>query len=392
MSDDPEDQGGSTLVMSPEERPPMPEVPRPAGTPLASPAPADLFPKHDSDAPGTFIMTPEDHAAPADPSSPYVRPPSAPKMPDFGPPQAPVFGPAFDPALARTETSHGPMVEPPLPQERQSPQPFMLSKSLTPPPPQQQLPSPAAQLAYASLDAPVGGVPFPEPGAMPLPPASQQAPQSGLAPLMLGASVGLLTVVLTVGGYYLIKSRTKPAPPEPTPTASAAATTTPTQPAPPTTAPVATAPLATGSASPKATAPSPEPTGAEAAARAALDKLAKGIDLCVGKKIHAVPGTSNAVPPSVSWLKKGPYKPNRKDFDTPVFHCAEFKLDEPMPFVIQFQADVPRRKGTGIAWLDDDGDGKADRALGFVATMGDTKTAQIGPIESLDAKRPVKKR
>ncbi len=61
------------------------------------------------------------------------------------------------------------------------------------------------------------------------------------------------------------------------------------------------------------------------------------------------------------------------DWKTAVWSCAKFKLDAPMRFQLQWQIVKPNVEGLGLAWIDDDGDGDPDRAIGFRATAKGTR-------------------
>jgi hypothetical protein len=238
--------------------------------------------------------------------------------------------------------------------------------------------------------------PFPSPGFYGSDSAIEPQQKPGLGPLLLGAGVGLLTVTVVVGGYYGYRALTAPSA---APSSSAAAASAAPPPAGGSAAPApATAQTgAAGTAKPTASAaPALPPANAgsvDAEARAALEKLSAGIKSCVATTIGKLPGTAPAVPSSLTWLKSGSYKPSLNDFESPVYHCAKFKIEQPMRFVIQWQSeDLKGTKGSAIAWIDDNGDGTADRAFGFSATLPKRKVAEIGPIEAVDAKRAIKKR
>jgi hypothetical protein len=240
--------------------------------------------------------------------------------------------------------------------------------------------------------------PFPSPGFYGTDSTIEPQQKPGLGPLLLGAGVGLLTVSIVVGGYYGYRALTAPSA-APSASAGAPASAVPPPGGTALNAP-ATAIAQTGApatAKPQASAaPALPPANAgsvDAEARAALEKLGAGIKSCVATTIGKLPGTSPAVPSSFTWLKAGAYKPSLNDFESPVYHCAKFKLEQPMRFIIQWQSDdVKGTKGSAIAWIDDNGDGVADRAFGFSATLPKRKVAEIGPIEAVDAKRAIKKR
>jgi hypothetical protein len=118
-------------------------------------------------------------------------------------------------------------------------------------------------------------------------------------------------------------------------------------------------------------------------AKAALEKLREGIKSCVETTIHKLPGTSPAVPESLAWFKHGPYVSLKRDWASPFFSCTRFSIDDPMPFAIQWQADRDGTHGTGIAWVDENNDGVADRAYAFTATFtsGSISTTDVEPTD-----------
>lgn len=117
-----------------------------------------------------------------------------------------------------------------------------------------------------------------------------------------------------------------------------------------------------------------------------------GIAACVKDTIHILPGTSPAVPESLAWLKHGPYESLKRDWVNPFFACTRFKIEEPMPFVIQWQLEKPGDHGQAIAWIDDDRDGKAERAFGFTARLRKHDEVDLGPIEAVEPITKTKKR
>ncbi len=385
MADDDDDLGGGTLVMQPEDRPPLSGgAPTPYAGPPAAPDPTNVDDPWDTtDAPGTFIMQPQDHTTRPSPASPFADK-------DAGaPPAAPVVigrAPSHGFATAKTLAAGSEV--------------FAEANAIIAE--RQRLDS-AASMAGPPGVAPDGRVSDPHGGGFP-PPGAYGAPDSAadthgrggsLAPLLLGAAVGLTTVTIVVGGYYAYRALTAPDAP-PATSASVAPAPCASPPAATPQPPAASPPKPATSAKPGPAALPAAPAaagGSEGAARAALEKLGAGIKTCVAETIGKLPGTAPAVPPAMSWLKRGPYKPGINDFGTPVYHCSRFKLDEPMPFVIQWQSDDAKgKKGTGTAWIDDDGDGKPDRAFGFTATLPKPRVAEIGPIEAVDPKKPIKKR
>jgi hypothetical protein len=173
------------------------------------------------------------------------------------------------------------------------------------------------------------------------------------------------------------------APPStPTATPTATPTSTPTEPT--------AAPSAAPTAAPSLPLDQPSSsTPAEAEARAALTRLGEGIATCARDTIGVLPGTSPAVPFTLALVQRGPYPSIPRDWSTPVWTCAKFRLEAPQRFQIQWQIVKPSLEGMGIAWLDDNADGKPDRALGFRATLKQRGEPEIGPIELLSPVPPV---
>ncbi|MBL9027865.1 MAG: hypothetical protein JNL21_37080 [Myxococcales bacterium] len=438
MSQDDDDLGGGTLVIAPEDRPDAQQRggSAPAARSPAFPSPSnrtsnidDSWDDDASDAPGTFIMNVEHHAAPPNPASPFaeaskqsgawpqapapehvvIGSPSpadpnlavattlmgmtnlsseveaaiaarnaaedAPGHPPFGGPPAHAVAPyepaPYEPAPAHAVAPYGPAPYEPTPYEPQ-------------PPPVGGLPS------YPQPDA---GPAFPRPGSYPTGESSPAGSQrSGAASLLLGALVGLTTVTVVVGGYYAYRAFKAPSATDAA-LASAAASSS-SQPKAPTSSsgssPTPSAPPAAPSAPP---APSAPATGAEAEAKAALEKFGAGLAKCVAETIHVLPGTSPAVPSSLAWLKNGTYQPGIRDFDSSVYACSRFKMTTPMTFLFQWQSDdVAGKKGSAVVWIDDDRDGKADRAFAFEAKLAKRNVAEIGPIVAVDPSRKIKKR
>jgi len=174
--------------------------------------------------------------------------------------------------------------------------------------------------------------------------------------------------------------------PSPTVAATPSSTIAAAPPSTPTAAPTSTPTEPSAASSPPPAQPS---TPIEAEARAALTRLGEGIATCARDTIGVLPGTSPAVPFTLALVQKGPYPSIPRDWSTPVFACAKFRLEAPQQFQIQWQMVKPSVEGMGIAWLDDNADGKADRALGFRATLKQRGEPEIGPIELLSPVPPV---
>lgn len=431
MSQDDDDLGGGTLVMTPEGRPDAQRT-APAGVPRPLPPPHALATEDTgvdqswdddaSDAPGTFIMNVDHHAQPANPASPFAEAskqsgawPQAPPMDqvvvgsrtssdsNIGSAQTLMgmgsLADEVDAALARraAEQQAGPPLPIPPPTFGAQPAPPVHDHA-----PHPSYPHDVMQQAGYPQGFPGGPLDQMDPGAFPRPGSYPQgapsAPaKSGLGPLLLGAAVGLATVTAVVGGYYGYRAfKAPPAAPSaaaPSAAAPSAAPAPGASSAPRVSTPGPGTTTSSPPTSPSASPTAPPATGADAAAKAALERFGEGLKKCVAETIHVLPGTAPAVPSSLAWLKKGPYQPGIRDFESSVYTCSRFKLTDPMPFVFQWQSDDAKgKKGAAIAWIDENGDGTADRALGFTATLEKRNVAVIGPIESFDATRAIKKR
>lgn len=157
-------------------------------------------------------------------------------------------------------------------------------------------------------------------------------------------------------------------------------------PAPPPTVPAPTAPLAsTAPLAPTA----PVVTAAEAQARATLERLRSGLEGCIRKGIRALPGSSLAVPPNLFVLKRSAYTPSPLEWKTSVWSCAKFQVNEPMEFQLQWQLVRPNAEGAGVAWIDVNHDGVADRALRFSITLDPSGAPILGEILPVAPTTPV---
>jgi hypothetical protein len=134
--------------------------------------------------------------------------------------------------------------------------------------------------------------------------------------------------------------------------------------------------------------PSQVQSAAEVDARKALDQLREGIGDCVRHAIGTLPGSSPAVPTTLKLASGAGYTAPAADWKTAVWSCAKFKLDAPMRFQLQWQSVKPGTEALGIAWIDDNGDGDPDRALGFRATAKGTRDVDLGEIAPMEV-RPV---
>lgn len=226
--------------------------------------------------------------------------------------------------------------------------------SAAPPP----SPSPGAWAVGPAEIAGTGG----RPGLTSLPEwanASQQRRRRRWA-AMIGGSI----VLVAIGVYFAISDTdSAPEPAASTPSATEA-------PPPPPSPPKAAAPV---------------PSQAEIEAREALGKLREGMGDCIRHGIGTLPGSSPAIPSSLKLAKAPGYTPGPMDWKTAVWSCARFRLAGPMRFQVQWQLIKPSVEGLGVVWIDEDGDGTADRALGFRATLRarrDPVLGEIGPIEA----------
>jgi hypothetical protein len=129
----------------------------------------------------------------------------------------------------------------------------------------------------------------------------------------------------------------------------------------------------------------PDSAAAEAAARAALARFRDGIGTCVKDVIGVLPGTSPAVPTTMKLMKNGVYASLASDYRSPVFTCAHYQQADPQPFQIQWQRSATAaNEGTGVAWIDTNGDGDPDRAFGFTAKLVKKREVTLGEITPLD--------
>jgi hypothetical protein len=60
-----------------------------------------------------------------------------------------------------------------------------------------------------------------------------------------------------------------------------------------------------------------------------------------------------------------------------------------MQFQLQWQLVKPNTEGAGIAWIDQDHDGVADRALGFSIALGPNGAPNLGEIQPMAATPPL---
>jgi hypothetical protein len=288
-------------------------------------------------------------------------------------------------AAAVMTTGERPRFEiPPNPSESVVLAPELTSSQGAPPVPPQ-----AGGLPRASAAPPLYTGPSIVPTFTPPPPS-----RAGLFFVLGGASllaVALGTVLFGLRPRMNIDpSADATAAPSPPPAAS-------TAPAPSrTAAPSSTPAVPVKNTAPANTTAAPAPSGAppgsrEADARAALAKLRDGVGVCVRDVIGVLPGTSPAVPGNFAKVGRGAYKSTVHDFRSPVFACVNYKQPGTQRFQIQWQMVSHPGEGRGVAWIDENGDGKADRAFAFRAALTGKNQVDLGEIGPLDPLPPVMK-
>ncbi|MBK8252722.1 MAG: hypothetical protein IPK82_08645 [Polyangiaceae bacterium] len=247
-------------------------------------------------------------------------------------------------------------------------------------------PMPSVPPVAANVHMPVaaqdpGAIPIAPPLSIPLKPASKFTglwfTLGGLA--LLGAAVAGVMYTLKRDQNRSESNTETPA------TAAPSASMVATAPTP------KSAPVASSAAPSKSTESAPAAESAEAEARAALTKMRDGIGTCVRDVIGVLPGSSPPIPERFATLKKRPYQSVPRDYRSPVFACTRYKEAGPQHFQIQWQLLSPPGEGRGVAWIDDNGDGKPDRAFGFRAALlkkNEVDLGEIGPIDPVPA--PVK--
>ena len=149
-------------------------------------------------------------------------------------------------------------------------------------------------------------------------------------------------------------------------------------------------PVVGTTATPVASGP-PAVSGPEAEARAALARLRDGIGTCVRDVIGVLPGTSPAIPSLMATLKKTAYQSVPRDYRSPVFSCTKFRESDLQRYQIQWQLVTRPSEGRGVAWLDDDDDGRADRAFAFRAALIGKNQVELGEIGPITPVPPVMK-
>jgi serine/threonine-protein kinase len=134
--------------------------------------------------------------------------------------------------------------------------------------------------------------------------------------------------------------------------------------------------------------PAPSEPRRHVEARLALGRLREGMRTCVQRSLQALPGSSPAVPARLEQTAGAGYTPVASDWFTPVWSCARFRVTGPMGFQIQWQILQPGVEGRGIAWTDDDGDGRVDHAIAFRVALKTSGALELGEIEPVDPSSP----
>ncbi|WP_156040680.1 hypothetical protein [Chondromyces apiculatus] len=237
-------------------------------------------------------------------------------------------------------------------------------------------PPPSAPVSRppASSEQPQSG---PRPIAIsnvPVAPVIVDEPSAGLTPMSRGSRFGLILAivvsvitVVAITAFLLTRGSGTPTP------GSAPAPTAPAEPVP--------------SRGQEETGDVSSAASTEAAARAALWQFAEGVRGCARTVIGELPGTAPAIPPSFSQLKSSPYQSGPGDYRSPVYSCTSFRQSEPQAFQVQWQVFKGGTDGMAIAWLDGNGDGAADRALGLRVTL--VKKGEIAVGESIEVLDPI---
>jgi hypothetical protein len=180
------------------------------------------------------------------------------------------------------------------------------------------------------------------------------------------ALVVAASAALAAGGVYTLIERGDETPPTPAPTV-----------------------VATPEPAPPAVARPPAVDTRGEAAKKALRDLGDGLRECVKRSSMVLPGNSPAVPARLDQTAGSGYEVGLNDFHTPVWTCSMFHVASPMPFQIQWQLAKGSSEGLGIAWLDDDGDGRADRAFAFRATLKTRGQVEVGEVAPISPTRPI---
>jgi hypothetical protein len=158
----------------------------------------------------------------------------------------------------------------------------------------------------------------------------------------------------------------------------------PAEPPPPQPPPPAAEPVP----EPEVVAPAP-PVLDNRGAPEALSLLREGIRRCVLTALGTLPGSSPAVPARLAQVGGAGFTAPPADWQTPVWKCAGFHVDGPVRFQLQWQLVTPSTAGVAVAWIDDDGDGAADRAFAFEVRLPRKGALEMGDITPADPARPV---
>ncbi len=232
-------------------------------------------------------------------------------------------------------------------------------------------------------------------------PADEPSAASEAAGPSRAMKVLVFTGMTALGGALAAFLYAEPQRPRPAAPITAASVPAPSAPAPSALAPPLPAPEApsaepSASAAPSAlAAPTARPMDVAAstddtAALEALAQLRDGIGTCVREGIGTLPGSSPAVPRLLTMTRAPGFITLRPDWSSALWGCARFRLSEPMRFQLQWQVVKLNVEGLGVAWIDHDGDGAADRAFAFRATAGQNKgEVTLGEITPIEASHPV---
>ena len=342
---------------------PFATPPQPPSAPASAPASAQVTPSVPASAPASARVTP---------GVPTSAPTTA-RVPPSVPASAPASAPALTPPSARV-TPSAPAAAP-------------ASVPAPPPPPVQasvpaSAPAPPPVQASAPASFPAPASPQVVPTSVPPPPSAMgarvHAGPSGAPPAVVDtplvvpksrtgliAALVMSIITIVVVTIFLLLRSSNGEEPSRAPGVGKAAPGAATQ-------------------AGNVAAASP----AEAAARAALWRMAEGVRACSRNVLGDLPGTAPAIPSTFGQLKGGLYASAPNDYHSPVYSCTNFRQTEPQAFQIQWQIFKDKGEGMAIAWLDTNSDGKPDRALGLRAKLvksGEVSLGEIEPLEPLPA-------
>ena len=106
-----------------------------------------------------------------------------------------------------------------------------------------------------------------------------------------------------------------------------------------------------------------------------------GLSGCVQKGQGVLPETAAAVPSSLRMTRPDGYNAKAEDWKGTIWACSRWKPAGSMHYQLQWQSEKPFQEGVAVAWIDSRGDGNADRALSFRATMktrGKVELSEVG--------------